>query len=238
MPTESKTTNKRGASRKGVAIEEAYQRIKEMLYLNQLAPGQKIHYEDMSRRLNISVTPVIQALNRLEASGLVEYVPNKGYFLGEINEQEAKELYEAREALELYLIPKVVEKITAKKLDEVRKTFARQRVGESAQARREFILVDAEFHLRIARISGNEVICRLLKEVFEKIFLKYRPEYLHSDTFKGIYREHKELLDALRQKNVELAVETTRAHLASGAKRIIQSLRAQSDSESMLGVDL
>ena len=36
-------------------------------------------------------------------------MPNKGYFLGEINEQEAQELYEAREALEIYLIPKVVE---------------------------------------------------------------------------------------------------------------------------------
>lgn len=114
MPNTGKS--KKAGSRKGVAIEEAYQRIKEMLYLNQLAPGQKIHGEDMSRRLNISVTPVIQALNRLEASGLVEYVPNKGYFLGEINEQEAKELYEAREALELYIIPKVVENITNKKL--------------------------------------------------------------------------------------------------------------------------
>ena len=99
-------------------------------------------------------------------------------------------------------------------------------------------MVDAEFHLRIAKISGNEVICRLLKDVFEKIFLKYRPEYLHSDTFKGIYREHKELLDALRHRDVELAKKATRAHLASGAKRIIESLRAQSDGESMLGVDL
>ncbi len=238
MPKEGSSKSKQGGARKGVAIEEAYQRIKEMLYLNQLAPGQKIHYEDMSRRLNISVTPVIQALNRLEASGLVEYVPNKGYFLGEINEQEARDLYEAREALELYLIPKVVERITNKKLDEVRKSFARQRMEQSHQARRQFILVDAEFHLRIARISGNEVICRMLKDVFEKIFLKYRPEYLHSDTFKGIYREHKELLEALRQRNVDKAMETTRAHLAAGAERIIGSLRAQSEGESMLSVEL
>ena len=112
MPTDGKGKSRKESSHKGVAIEEAYQRIKEMLYLNQLAPGQKIHSNDMSRRLNISVTPVIQALNRLEASGLVEYVPNKGYFLGEITEQEAQELYEAREALEIYLIPKVVENIT------------------------------------------------------------------------------------------------------------------------------
>eukprot|EP01022_Parablepharisma_sp_SALTPOND_P000509 TRINITY_DN10274_c0_g2_i2.p1 TRINITY_DN10274_c0_g2~~TRINITY_DN10274_c0_g2_i2.p1 ORF type:complete len:1107 (-),score=291.12 TRINITY_DN10274_c0_g2_i2:149-3469(-) len=238
MPATTKKRGRRASSRKGVAIEEAYQRIKEMLYLNQLAPGQKIHSEDMSRRLNISVTPVIQALNRLEASGLVEYIPNKGYFLGEINEQEAKELYEAREALELYIIPKVVENITNKKLEEVRRTFARQRGEKSDQARRQFILVDAEFHLRIAKISGNEVIYRLLKDVFEKIFLKYRPEYLHSDTFKGIYREHKELLEALRLKDVERAQEMTKAHLAAGADRIIQSLRNQSGGGAMLSVDL
>ena len=73
MPTDGKSKSRKENSRKGVAIEEAHQRIKEMLYLNQLAPGQKIHYNDMSRRLNISVTPVIQALNRLEASGRLNF---------------------------------------------------------------------------------------------------------------------------------------------------------------------
>ena len=88
--------------KRGVVIEEAYNKIKEMIYSNQLAPGQKIIYTDLAKRLKISVTPLIHALNRLEASDFVSYIPNKGYFLNEITVEEASQLYEVREALELH----------------------------------------------------------------------------------------------------------------------------------------
>jgi len=95
-------------AKKGMTIDEVYQRIKEMIYYNQLAPGQKIIYNDLANRLKISATPVIQALKRLETSRIVNYIPNKGYFVGEITEIEARQLYQAREALETYIIPLVI----------------------------------------------------------------------------------------------------------------------------------
>jgi hypothetical protein len=76
-----------------------------------------------SYRLKISATPVIQALKRLETSRIVNYIPNKGYFVGEITEIEARQLYHAREALETYIIPAVIQNLTPEKLDDIRKTF-------------------------------------------------------------------------------------------------------------------
>ena len=112
-------TPKNSTQRKGLTIEEVYLKIKEMIYFNQLAPGQKLIYSDLAKRLGVSVTPVVQALNRLETSKLVRYTPNKGYFVGEITETEAVQLYQAREALEIYIMPTVIQNLDPKKLDEI-----------------------------------------------------------------------------------------------------------------------
>jgi len=85
--------------KKGQAIEEIYKKIKEMMYSNELAPGQKLIYQQLAQKLNVSITPVIQALNRLKDSNLVECIPNKGYLVREITEKEVIELYEVRAAL-------------------------------------------------------------------------------------------------------------------------------------------
>ncbi|MEW5913956.1 MAG: GntR family transcriptional regulator [Thermodesulfobacteriota bacterium] len=230
MKGATKSPDKAKTNRRGIAIEEAYQKIKKMLYMNQLAPGQKIIYNDLGKRLNISVTPVIQALNRLEASGFVNYTPNKGYFVAEITVQEAVQLYEAREALEVFIVPKVIENLTAKNLQEIKEAFGRHRTEQDNVLGRRLILLDAQFHLKIAGFSGNEVICRMLQEIFEKLYLKYRPEYLHQDRVKEIAREHRMVLEALQRRDVEGAVATIRSHVISGRTRVIDSLIAQQDS--------
>ena len=104
------------AKKRGKAVEEVYQEIKRMLYFNLLAPGQRLVYHDLAKKLNVSITPIVQALIRLQRSNLVRYEPNKGYFVGEITEGEAKELYQAREALELYAVPLIVKNLTTEKI--------------------------------------------------------------------------------------------------------------------------
>jgi DNA-binding GntR family transcriptional regulator len=95
--------------------EDVYLKIKAMIYNNELAPGQKLIYQALAKKLNLSMTPVIQALNRLEHSNLVRHEPNRGYFVGEMHETECRELYQAREALETYIIPFAIQKLEPSK---------------------------------------------------------------------------------------------------------------------------
>jgi len=206
--------------KKGPTIDEVYQKIKEMIYYNRLAPGQKIVYADMAARLHTSSTPVIQALKRLEASRLVIHVHNKGYFVGEITESEARQLYQAREALETYIIPSVIQNLTPQMLDDIKAAFKKH---EKAN-RRMLILVDAQFHLKIAEIAQNEIIYQILKEIFEKIYLKYRPEYMDDEWGKKVVKQHHELLESLREGQAEKAVRIVRKHIKTGRDYVIGSL--------------
>ncbi len=235
MARKSAKSTPQNGNRRGVAIEEAYQKIKKMIYLNQLAPGQKIISNDLAKRLDISITPVIQALNRLEASNFVSYVPNKGYFVSEITEEDARQLYMAREALEVYILPLVVHNITDKNFDEIKEAFSRQRTEAQNLVGRRLILLDAQFHLKIASFCGNDIICRMLQEIFEKLYLRYRPEYLGVDRYKEVAEEHRTLLEALRRRDVDAALEATHHHISKGMSRVINSLQAEQQTD--LGLD-
>jgi len=172
--------------KKGMATQEAYERIKKLISVNEFAPGQKLIYSDMAKKLNMGVTPVIQALNRLESSNLVKYVPNKGY------------------SLEVFIIPAVIQNIDSKKLDEIRQFFKKRR--DVRRPRREVILEDTMFHFAIVRYADNDVIYNLLEHVFEQVYLKYRPEYLTDDRIRVLVKEHRAILNSLVKGNVEETV--------------------------------
>ncbi|MCF8043855.1 MAG: GntR family transcriptional regulator [Desulfarculaceae bacterium] len=210
--------------KRGVVIQEAYDKIKEMIYSNQLAPGQKIVYTDLAKKLKISATPLIHALNRLEASDFVSYIPNKGYFLNEITLEEATQLYEVREALELHALPKVIEKIEQTHIDQIKKESKNYRHLEQASAERDLFLADAQFHLYLVKISGNDMLHRMLKEIFEKLYLKYPPQYMDTARLKEIASEHRSLLQSLARRDIVAAMAITKLHIAQGRERILGSL--------------
>lgn len=211
------------------ALEEAFFRIKQMLYLNELAPGQKIIYSDLAKRLNISATPVIQALNRLEASKIVKYIPNRGYFVEVITETEARNLYQAREALEVFSIPAIIENLDSKSLDSINDTFKSYKDAISDGNRRELVLLDCKFHLKLCEFSKNDVIYRILKDIFEQIYLKYRAEYLRDERVRDVIKEHRAILDSLRRADIGDSVRIFRDHIRRGMHYVIESVVRKND---------
>jgi len=211
--------------KKGKSTQDAYERIKHLISVNQLAPGQKLIYGDIAKMLNMGVTPVIQALNRLEASGLVRYEANKGYSVGEISEAEVRQLYQAREALEVCIIPDIIKNIDPARLDEISQRFKGKR--NLRLSRREMILEDTDFHLAIIRYARNDVIYNLLKGIFEQVYLKYRPEYLDDERVKVITREHNELLQCLKAGDAEKTTALISHHIKTGTEYVVKSIKSE-----------
>ena len=213
-------------SKRGERTEEVFNRIKEMIYFNQLAPGQKLIYRSLSRRLNVSTTPLIQALNRLKATGFVDYKPNRGYFVAEISETEARNLYHAREGLELYNMPAVINNLDTDKVRNIKATFAKYKDTD----RTELILVDAKFHLKIAEYGGNQVIYDILKDIFERIYLKYRTQYIGDDRINTVVNEHRMLLTEIMNRDLTKCIEIIKLHVRNGLEHLIAQMRKQSSS--------
>jgi DNA-binding GntR family transcriptional regulator len=206
-------------------VDLAYKKIKEMMYHHEIVPGQKLLYQELAKKLNMSITPVIQALNRLQLLKIVYSERNKGYYVGEADPVEVEELFLAREALELFLLPIILEKITDKKLDLIEKAMKEHVKAVSVpQYRRLLLIIDTNFHLEIIKCAENKVMYNFCKLIFERVYLKYRPEYMREQRLKEAAREHRLLFEAFKNRDLTKTRRLIKQHIRSGREHIVGSL--------------
>lgn len=224
-----KTKNALDSNEKEVSSEIAFQKIKQMMYQNYLKPGQKILYHDLAKKLNLSITPIGHALGKLSIMKLVSYELNRGYFVRMINTEETKELYAAREALETYIIPEVIKKLTQKKLKAIKSGYKSYDNSNGQVNPRMLLMRDLGMHLKIAEIAGNTVICELLEGIFERIYLGYRTDFLSQERINLNIKQHRSIIDALEKRDVDRAIECTKEHIKTGMNFILRTIRSEDD---------
>ena len=198
--------------------------IRRMFFLNEIIPGQKISYGDLAKRLGMSTTPVIQALKRLEFQGLVRHEPNRGYYTETISLEEITEIYEFRELIEASLLPK-----TIARMDEKGLKILKQALDNHLQAVRDIylkerLLMDMEFHLTLAELSGCTIQINTLKSLFDLLYLKYRGNILFVTPMDTVDSEHIKLYEYIEQKNPEEAVRILKRHISNVKDHAVVSI--------------
>ena len=152
--TEKKTKTKTKPQEDSSQV--AYHGIRRMLYAKELVPGQKIAYRDLAERLELSPTPIVQALKWLELQGFVLHEPNRGYSMAPFSLNEIEELYELRELIEPSLIPATIKRIDKKGLGELKVALQAHLSAEREYYLKERLFKNREFHMTLASLSGKE----------------------------------------------------------------------------------
>ena len=206
------------------SIQRAYLQIKQLMFEQRLVPGQKLLYRELSRMLNMSKTPIINALNRLEQEGFVASETFYGYYLKPIDAQEIKDACEVREALEQKAVKLAItlgkdEQMTI--LEE--KLSAHEQYVPHKYDKHRFLL-DAEFHLQIATMSGNEVLKYLLRRNLEHIILRVRLDDYDPQRMASSAKEHRELVDGMKRKDILGSVEIVRSHIERVRGHVLKCL--------------
>jgi DNA-binding GntR family transcriptional regulator len=215
-------------------VEKAYQQIKLMLLNDELVAGQKLRYQDIAKRLEMSQTPVNLALVRLENEGLVHWEANKGYSVPELDLEEALELYELRVLLEGFLVEKAAERISDDELSELRLLLDGHRSVRGEVYCRERLWCDARIHLAIARYSGHKNGTVYLRQLFDRIYLRYRPERLSIERLNEAENQHEDLFKALAAHDVQGARQVMTHHVSMGQQRMLKGIRNQVEERSRI----
>jgi DNA-binding GntR family transcriptional regulator len=203
---------------------EAYMGIRRMFFLNEIIPGQKISYGDLAQRLEMSTTPIIQALKRLEFQGLVRHEPNRGYYTENISLEEITEIYEFRELIEVSLLPKTIASITKKGMKTLKKALDNHLDAVRDIYLKDRLLKDMEFHLTLATLSGNQLQINSLKFLFDLLYLKYRGNILFVTPMETVDAEHIQLYEDIDAKNFEQAQKVLGQHISNVKKHAILSI--------------
>jgi len=196
-----------------------------MLYNKEIVPGQRIAYRDLAEKLELSPTPIIQALKWLELQGFVQHEPNRGYSMAPFSLREIEELYEIRELIEPSLIPAVIEKIDKKGISELKEALEAHLSAEREFYLKERLFKNREFHMTLASLSGKATQIRILQNVFDMLFLKYGGNYFPISSLSATDQAHQEIYDAVALRSLERAQSVLKNHLTNVKIQVMGSIK-------------
>jgi DNA-binding GntR family transcriptional regulator len=202
-----------------------YLEIKKMISQYQLIPGQKIIYDHLAKKLNVSKTPIINALSRLEQDGFVVLIPNRGFFIREVDIEEVAELFMVREVLEVLAAEESVKRINPKMLKEIEKAKVAHQAYDYTTPTRNRLALDAIFHLKISEMAGNHILTKLLRLVLDHIYVGNRPEAIPPKRIIKTTEEHEEIYEAIKEENISKAKRVVKKHIRAGKINIIQAIQ-------------
>lgn len=221
----AKSERKKGLNGEIDHSQKAYKGIRRMLYHKELVPGQKIAYGDLAERLNMSSTPIIQALKWLEFQGFVRHVPNRGYIMEPFSLKEVEEIYELRQLLEPSLLPEAIDCLDDRGIQHLKTALDDHLSAVREFYQQERLFKNKEFHLVLASLSKQKTQVRILRHVFDLLFLKYGGNYLSTDSLQSGDEEHREIYDCVVKRNVNGAQAVLTQHIVNVKEQVLTSFR-------------
>jgi DNA-binding GntR family transcriptional regulator len=209
--------------------EKVYCGIKNMLFNYEIVPGQKLQYQDLAEKFRVSRTPVKDALNMLQREGYVELKHNRGYFVCELRANEAEGLYDIRETLETLIAAKAIENWDPESLKAVKEAMAAFSADLKMPPSRKRLILDTNFHVRIAEMTRNKVLVEMIHQVFSRNILKYKVEYLSPQRGRVADSDHRQIYQAIRRRDVAGAREKMKRHTELSRKSVLGFLGAEGE---------
>lgn len=199
-----------------------YETLKQLIMDRRIGPGERLNIDELARRLDVSPTPVREALARLESEKLVSKRAHAGYRVAPTLDTSALvHLNELRELLESYCAKRAASLATGEALGRLQELLAAMEEsarGTSYPEYRTFLVRDAEFHRVIAQSCGNALIAETLGSL-RAHWQIYRLEFTPTIAAETI-EEHRAILEALTARDPEASARAMTTHLGGVTRRL------------------
>lgn len=187
--------------------EQAEDLLREMVLNGELRAGERLNEVALADSIGISRGPLREAISRLAGQGLLTVETHRGAFVKEYSTDEIKELYQLREALELYSVRLAAKHATDAQLEE----FA-QRVRDHAEGSKAYV-AEFDFHQHLVELGGNNLFRDELLEANHKLYLALTPTVRTEARKRESTISHREIVDALRARDVNHCIALLSGHL-------------------------
>ena len=200
----------------------AYRALWEDIVRGRIDFGAQLRPDAIADQLDISVTPVREALHRMERDGLILKLPYRGWFVREFTEQEVRELYEMRAALESFSVGRACDRITAEELAWLRD---HQTVGEAALRAgnmEAYRIYNRDLHAAITDAARNTYLSSAMGQ------LTLQSQMLMAKTIRLVGRpsraieEHREVIDLIAARKRAEAQALIERHILSALEDILR----------------
>jgi DNA-binding GntR family transcriptional regulator len=209
--------------------EYVYEEIKNNILIGVFKPGEKLTETSLANDLEVSRTPIRDAIHRLEAEGLVTTTPHKGVTVTKLTKKDVQDFYQTRTVLEGLAAKLAAENATEEELEHFRSTFEKmEEVFEREKDLvnyKDIVKQNNQFHHIICEMAKNDVLVKMIESLRSPINVVRSTAWSSfRERKKETMREHREIADAILDKNGELAKERAEMHIFNAWKTAEKAL--------------
>jgi DNA-binding GntR family transcriptional regulator len=205
--------------------EKAYNKIKEII----IEEDQETHISlrKTAEKLDMSITPVREAFQSLEREGLLNSIPNIGYFIPNYTKNDVIEIFQTRECMEIFVLDKVFNKLNEEDIKSIEYYLEKQKDFYDKNDIFKHFEMDEKFHLIFFNIYDNSYLTQLIKKVREQyaiIIIKSIKQSMIKEKEAKVIEEHYEILEALKSGDKNLTKKKMLEHIENARNRAINIL--------------
>jgi len=202
-----------------------YQMLKQRILNGEYKPGDQLLIDKLVQQLRISRTPIKEAINQLNAEGIVDIFSQRGTFITSLSAKDIQDTVDVRKTLELFALEKLIDNLDEK--DKVAlKKWLRVPDGKQAADRRAVKLDDLNFHKYVIGASKNKELIRVYDMLFTKIQLVITYQN-QTEQINLWTNEHAAIIKNILKKDLVKAKEALCRHLDQACSRLLQGQKHQ-----------
>ncbi len=227
MPNIAENLAQFPVARSDKVADQVYRHLRTAILSEEIPSGTRLRETEIAEALNVSRTPVREAISRLIGDWLVREISTGGVEVTDVM-AEATEIYHIREALELCAGRLAATRITRVQLEKLEAL-----VKESPTASfRDRVRINQDFHLTIAEASGSLRLVEMIRG-FREYFLNRRwISRQNSDLARRALDDHKKIVAALRARDPDRVERTLRKHLKLGWDELLTHAKSHKPTQS------
>ena len=199
--------------------QQAYDYLKNAIVTNALPPGAPVREMELAEELKMSRTPIREAMRELETEGVLISYPSRGTFVLSLSPSDVEEIYELRTLHEVWALEKSIFRITDEELDLVHKTFTEAFEHSDWETCHK---ADRLLHRLIVEKSGSKRLIAFLNTLNTQAERIRRVSAKDFARLAVSYREHMEIINLIRKRDLPACRESLRSHLRSVADSAIE----------------
>jgi DNA-binding GntR family transcriptional regulator len=201
-----------------------YQYLKEKILNLEIKPGEQVHIEEFTEKLEVSRTPIREAFLKLASEGLIEVRPRVGYFVVDITEQDIRDLFEIREIIETRAAKKAAGLLSDEELDGMKNLISESYKAVESGDFQTYISNEIEFHGYLQKHIQNKHLSAFMDSLND---LTHRERVMSIQAVENIKEtliEHQRILDGLVKRDGNLAEWYMGEHLHNVSERLVKHL--------------
>lgn len=210
--------------------QQVVQRLRQMLVENRIVPGAKLNERELSAVLNVSRTPLREAIKMLAAEGLVELLPNRGAVAVALSDDDVHNTFEVMADLEAQSGELAAQRITDAELAEIKAMHYEMLASYTRRDLPAYYRLNAAIHSAINAAAKNPVLTVIYKQVNARLqALRFRSNQ-DGDKWRAAVKEHEQMIEALSAHNAAAMRSLLLTHMNNKRDAVIKQLRTASQT--------